>query len=76
MTIFIKTIVNLLYSTPSCYTYQQNYLNQIWNAKDDDFFPYASSAHTFWTGYFTSRPALKGYVRQSNNFLQVGMIVP
>ncbi|XP_063446500.1 lysosomal alpha-mannosidase-like isoform X2 [Mytilus trossulus] len=63
--------VNLLYSTPSCYTFQQNHLNQIWNGKDDDFFPYASSAHTFWTGYFTSRPALKGYVRQSNNYLQV-----
>ena len=68
--------VNLLYSTPSCYTYQQNNINQVWNGKDDDFFPYASNAHTFWTGYFTSRPALKGYVRQLNNFLQVGMIVP
>ena len=68
--------VNLLYSTPSCYTYQQNNINQVWNGKDDDFFPYASNAHTYWTGYFTSRPALKGYVRQLNNFLQVGMIVP
>ena len=25
--------------------------------KDDDFFPYASDPHAFWTGYFTSRCA-------------------
>ncbi len=23
--------------------------------KDDDFFPYASDPHAYWTGYFTSR---------------------
>ena len=26
----------------------------------------------FWTGYFSSRPALKRYERLSYNFLQVG----
>lgn len=39
--------------------------------KHDDFFPYADGPHQFWTGYFTSRPALKRYERLSNNFLQV-----
>lgn len=39
----------------------------------DDFFPYSDGPHQFWTGYFTSRPALKRYERLSNNFLQVGM---
>ena len=29
------------------------------------------SAHSYWTGYFTSRPALKGYVRSMSSFLQV-----
>ncbi|KAK3085809.1 hypothetical protein FSP39_008930 [Pinctada imbricata] len=62
--------INLLYSTPSCYLNQVNKANLTWPSKQDDFFPYASSPHTFWSGYFTSRPALKHYVRQSNNFLQ------
>ena len=39
--------------------------------KNDDFFPYADDAHDFWTGYFTSRPALKRYERISNSNLQV-----
>lgn len=40
--------------------------------KRDDFFPYADNAHDFWTGYFSSRPALKRYERISNSNLQVG----
>ncbi len=63
--------VNIFYSTPSCYLYALNQANQTYTSKSDDFFPYASDAHVFWTGYFTSRPALKGYVRTSNTFLQV-----
>ena len=34
-----------------------------------DFFPYADGAHKFWTGYFTSRPALKRYIRANSAFL-------
>jgi hypothetical protein len=40
-----------------------------WSVKTDDFFPYADGPHAFWTGYFTSRPALKGYVRTRSNLL-------
>ena len=64
--------VNLLYSTPSCYTYHVNRAGKTWTTKEDDFFPIAQQPHSFWTGYFTSRPSLKGYVRSTNNFLQVG----
>lgn len=63
--------VNLLYSTPSCYTWNVNQAGKTWTSKEDDFFPYAHRPNSFWTGYFTSRAALKGYVRQVNNFLQV-----
>ncbi len=42
-----------------------------WTSKTDDFFPYANRAHSYWTGYFTSRPALKHYERHTNNILQV-----
>lgn len=63
--------VNIFYSTPSCYLNALNKANLTLTAKTDDFFPYASDPHAFWTGYFTSRPALKYYVRQTNNILQV-----
>lgn len=36
----------------------------------DDFYPYADGPHMFWTGFFTSRPALKRYVRTSSSLLQ------
>ena len=63
--------VNVFYSTPSCYLYALNQLNQSWPTKNDDFFPYANHPHGYWTGYFTSRSAFKGYERYSNNILQV-----
>ncbi|XP_038060793.1 lysosomal alpha-mannosidase-like [Patiria miniata] len=66
-----ETKVHALYSTPSCYTYNLNKVPKRWSIKNDDFFPYADEPHAFWTGYFTSRPGLKGYVRETNNFLQV-----
>ncbi|RXN26527.1 lysosomal alpha-mannosidase [Labeo rohita] len=62
--------VNVLYSTPSCYLQELNLANFTWPLKTDDFFPYADAAHDFWTGYFTSRPALKLYERLSNSRLQ------
>ncbi|XP_059093937.1 lysosomal alpha-mannosidase-like [Tigriopus californicus] len=63
--------INLFYSTPSCYLKSLNDVGQTYTTKSDDFFPYASDPHAYWTGYFTSRPALKGMIRESNNFLQV-----
>ncbi|XP_022084551.1 lysosomal alpha-mannosidase-like [Acanthaster planci] len=66
-----ETNVHAFYSTPSCYTHSLNQVTKTWSTKSDDFFPYADQPHAFWTGYFTSRPALKGYVRDTNNFLQV-----
>lgn len=63
--------VNALYSTPSCYTYHVNKANQTYTTKEDDFFPYAIKPHGFLTGFYTSRPAIKGFVRDANNRLQV-----
>lgn len=66
---------NLLYSTPSCYLKavkdESAKKNIQWPVKTDDFFPYASDPHAFWTGYFTSRPTIKRFEREGNNFLQV-----
>ncbi|KAK8652112.1 hypothetical protein V6N13_061134 [Hibiscus sabdariffa] len=55
--------VNALYSTPSIYTDAKYATNKAWPLKTDDYFPYADRINAYWTGYFTSRPALKGYVR-------------
>ncbi|XP_048333920.2 probable alpha-mannosidase At5g13980 [Ziziphus jujuba] len=56
--------VNALYSTPSIYTDAKYATNERWPLKeDDDYFPYADRVNAYWTGYFTSRPATKGYVR-------------
>ncbi|KAM9242884.1 lysosomal alpha-mannosidase [Dugong dugon] len=63
--------VHVLYSTPACYLRELNKANLTWSVKQDDFFPYADGPHKFWTGYFSSRPALKRYERLSYNFLQV-----
>ena len=61
----------MFYSTPSRYTDAVHKANLTWSVKLDDFFPYATSPWSYWTGYFTSRPALKGYVRYNNALLQV-----
>ncbi|CAF1285170.1 unnamed protein product [Adineta steineri] len=63
--------VNIFYSTPTCYLYALNKANRTWITKTDDFFPIAWNQHGSWTGYFTSRPALKRFERYSNNILQV-----
>ena len=64
------TKVNAFYSTPSCYLYSLYKSNITWPVEEGDFVPYASRSHTFWTGFYTSRSALKSYVRRANNFLQ------
>eukprot|EP00929_Paragymnodinium_shiwhaense_P067516 TRINITY_DN33975_c0_g1_i1.p1 TRINITY_DN33975_c0_g1~~TRINITY_DN33975_c0_g1_i1.p1 ORF type:complete len:1024 (-),score=239.94 TRINITY_DN33975_c0_g1_i1:389-3010(-) len=65
--------VKAIYSTPERYV--QAKLKEkdtvSWPLKTGDFFPYADGPHKFWTGYFTSRPALKRYVRDTSAFLQV-----
>ena len=71
-----ETGIEAVYSTPSCYIkglyeeYINNYPDYEWSTKDDDFFPYASGEHAYWTGFFTSRPTLKYMERQHNNLLQ------
>ncbi|KAL5505251.1 hypothetical protein EMCRGX_G006653 [Ephydatia muelleri] len=62
--------VHAFYSTPSRYIDAVHAANKTWTLKTDDFFPYADRPYAYWTGYFTSRPALKGYVQVCNNILQ------
>uniref|UniRef100_A0A2P2LJ09 alpha-mannosidase n=2 Tax=Rhizophora mucronata TaxID=61149 RepID=A0A2P2LJ09_RHIMU len=60
--------VNALYSTPSIYTDAKHAANIPWPLKTDDYFPYADRENAYWTGFFTSRPGLKGYVRKASGY--------
>ncbi|KAE9449025.1 hypothetical protein C3L33_19078, partial [Rhododendron williamsianum] len=60
--------VNALYSTPSIYTDSKHAAKELWPLKTGDFFPYADRENAYWTGYFTSRPAFKGYVRMMSGY--------
>lgn len=62
--------VNVFYSTPSCYLSAVHAESKAFKTKGDDFFPYLSWHGAVWTGYYTSRPALKLYERVSNQLLQ------
>ncbi|KAI4469631.1 alpha-mannosidase [Holotrichia oblita] len=72
---FENKLINVFYSTPSCYVKAVNdeatSKDVAFPLKTDDFFPYASDPHTYWTGYYTSRPTSKRFERQGNNILQV-----
>ncbi len=64
--------VKAFYSTPSIYIEMVHAESEekgiVWDVKTDDFFPYADYPHAYWTGYFTSRPALKGTFLYSFRF--------
>ncbi|KAK9810259.1 hypothetical protein WJX72_007477 [[Myrmecia] bisecta] len=62
--------VNAFYSTPANYTDAKHAYNASWPLKQDDFFPYADCPVCYWTGYFTSRAASKGFIRSSSAYLQ------
>jgi lysosomal alpha-mannosidase len=67
-----QTNVTLAYSTPTCYLKAVQALNLPLTQKTEDFFPYAMpTGHSYWTGYFTSKPDIKGNVRKGSAFLQL-----
>ena len=59
-----------MYSNLTYYTEQKLAEGLSWSVKTDDFFPYGSDDHAYWSGYFTSRPSLKKFARVSNALLQ------
>ena len=66
--------IEVFYSTPSEYVKakarQANSSDVSYPVKVDDFFPYSDGREAFWTGYFTSRPTSKRYIRMATSFLQ------
>ena len=64
--------LRVMYSSPACYLAALHAAGQVWPTKQDDFFPYASDPHAYWSGYFSSRPASKFLIRQSE---QLGTVL-
>ncbi|GMH06556.1 hypothetical protein Nepgr_008396 [Nepenthes gracilis] len=60
--------VNALYSTPSIYVDAKFAANETWPIKSHDYLPYADRENAYWTGFFTSRPAFKRYVRALSGY--------
>ena len=63
--------VNIFYSTPACYLNSLHSTEVFWPTKEDDFLPYASDPHAYWSGYFTSRPSSKFMIRQTEKLYKI-----
>ena len=63
--------INMFYSTPACYLNALHAANLTWPTKQDDFMPYASDPHSYWAGYFSSRPSSKYMMRQAERYSQI-----
>jgi hypothetical protein len=55
------------YSTPSDYIDAIAKNNILWPTKYDDMFPYSDNKDAYWTGYFSSRPNFKEYIRRASS---------
>ena len=62
-------LVHAFYGTPSVYT-DAKLSNVRLPSRSDDMMPYADGPHAFWSGYFTSRTALKHYIRATSGYHQ------
>jgi len=61
--------IELIYSTPSMYVDAVNAEGLVYSTKYDDMFPYADNDQSYWTGFFSSRPNLKEYIRRAEQTL-------
>lgn len=54
---------NIFYSSPAKWAAAALDGTTSYPLRTDDLFSYADGPHSYWAGYFTSRAALKGYIR-------------
>lgn len=60
--------VNAFYSTPSIYANAKLETGREYSlTSNSDLYPYDFYPHEYLTGFYTSRPALKGYIRDSSS---------
>ena len=64
----INGTVNAFYSTPAIYAAAKLESGRAYSLTNgSDLFPYDFFPHGYLTGFFTSRPALKGYIRETSS---------
>lgn len=63
------------YSTPSDYIDALAKKKIHWPTKYDDMFPYADGPDAYWTGYFTSRPNDKEYIRRASSHFHASNLI-
>lgn len=61
--------IELIYSTPSMYVNAVNAEGLEYTTKYDDMLPYADNNKSYWTGFYSSRANLKGYIRRAEHTL-------
>jgi hypothetical protein len=54
--------MEIIYSTPGDYIDAVHEQGEVYPKNTHDFFPYRDKPFQWWTGFYTSRPALKGMV--------------
>ena len=63
--------LNVFYSNPGAFLdAKKANPNMTWPVKSGDFFPYKWDEHQYWTGYYTSRPTLKRFIRRGGEYLR------
>ena len=72
--------VKLMFSTPEKYfnavEQERTRMNVEYTVQSEiDFFTYADKEYSYWSGYFTSRPYLKGVIREGANMLLSGSTI-
>lgn len=55
--------LTIRYATLNEYFEAVHQENIEWPVYENDFFPYADNAESYWTGFFTTHSELKGYIR-------------
>ena len=65
----VQTVnITFIMSTPGRFTDALKKEKVTWPVKTDDMFPLLDKQTLFWTGYFSSRPALKKQAKDASAF--------
>ena len=58
------------YSTPSTYVDALDKYDVEWPTKYDDLIAYSDSPHSYWSGFYSSRPNNKAYIRRASSQME------